>query len=96
MKIAVTFFLIIFYAGISYAQNAKIDTLNNRINRANTDTGRIKLIIIKVNVLSNINLDSSITLALKTLKQAVMIHFYRGEIDLREGLASSFSFKGNY
>src|SRR5664280_2934046 len=96
MKRAITFFLIIFCAEIIYAQNAKIDSLTNLINKASTDTGRIKLMIIKVNILSNINLDSSIALAMKTLKETGMIHFYRGEVELREGLASSFSFKGNY
>src|SRR5664279_4455125 len=96
MKRAITFFLIIFCAEISYAQNAKIDSLTNLIKKANTDTGRIKFMIIKVNVLSNINLDSSINLALKTLNQTAKIHFYRGEVELREGLASSYSFKGNY
>ena len=96
MKRAITFILIIFCAETSYAQNAKIDSLTNLINKASTDTGRIKLMIIKVNVLSNINIDSSISLAMKTLKETGMIHFYRGEVELREGLASSFSFKGNY
>src|SRR5664279_5396276 len=96
MKRAITFFLIIFCAEIIYAQNAKIDSLTNLINKASTDSGRIKLMIIKVNFLSNINLDSSISLALKTLKQPGIIHYYKWEFYLREGLASNYSFKGNY
>jgi hypothetical protein len=68
MKRTITFFLIIFCAEINYAQNAKIDSLNNRINRANTDTGRIKLLVTKAIVLSSINLDSAINLDMKTLE----------------------------
>ncbi len=96
MKRAITFFLIIFCAEIIYAQNAKIDSLTNLINKASTDSGRIKLMIMKVSVFSNINLDSSITLALKTLKQPGIIHYYKWEFYLREGLASNYTFKGNY
>jgi two-component system NtrC family sensor kinase len=96
MKRALTFILIIFCAEINYAQNAKIDSLNNRIRRANTDTGRIKLLVTKAIILSSINLDSAINLDLRTLEETGKIHYYRAEVDLRVQLVYDYAYKGNY
>jgi len=62
-----TCFLLIFSAQMIIAQNAKLDSLSNLISKTSSDTGRIKLIINKVYLLCNLNLDSSINLALRTL-----------------------------
>jgi signal transduction histidine kinase len=96
MKRVLIFFLIIFCVEINYAQNAKIDSLNNHIKRANTDTGRIKLLVTKAIVLSSINLDSAINLDMKTLEETGKIHYYRAEVDLRVQLVYDYSYKGNY
>ncbi len=80
----------------SSAQNLKIAQYDSLIEIAETDTGRIKLIIQKLDILSTINLDSAINLAQKTLEEAQNIHFYRGKIDLMMNLLNNYSFKGNF
>ena len=78
------------------AQHTKIDSLDKLIIKAVTDTARINLILYKLDVLSTINLDSAIDLALITLKETQKIQFYRGELDIREKLVYNYSYKGNY
>ena len=78
------------------AQNAKIDSLNRLISMANTDTGKINLMIKKINVLGRINLDTAINFARQTLEEAKKINYYRGEIDIRQDLASNYCYKGEY
>ena len=91
-----TFFLLIFSAQMIIAQNAKLDSLSNLISKTVSDTGRIKLILNKVYLLSNVNLDSSINLALRTLNENKKIGYYRGEVDLRIRLVYNYSYKGNH
>jgi hypothetical protein len=74
-----TFFLLIFSAQLIFAQNPKLDSLSNLISKTGSDTGRIKLILNKAYLLSNVNLDSSINLALRTLNENKKIGYYRGE-----------------
>ena len=90
------FFLLIFSAQMIFAQNAKLDSLSNLISKAESDTGRIKLILSKVYLLSSFNLDSSINLALRTLEETKRIGYYRGEVDLRIRLVYNYAYKGNY
>jgi two-component system NtrC family sensor kinase len=78
------------------AQNNKIDSLNRLISKAATDTERIKLAIKKINILSNINLDSAISLGKQTLEAAQKINYYSGEITLRQKLATNYCYKGAY
>jgi serine phosphatase RsbU (regulator of sigma subunit) len=94
MRRITVFFLLIFSAQIIFAQNAKLDSLSNLISKSGSDSGRIKLILSKVYLLSNINLDSSINLALRTLKENKSIGYYRGEVDLRIRLVYNYSYKG--
>jgi serine phosphatase RsbU (regulator of sigma subunit) len=96
MRRITTFFLLIFSAQLINAQNAKLDSLSNLISKTGSDTTRIKLILNKVYLLSNLNLDSSINLALRTLNENKRIRYYRGEVDLRIRLVYNYSFKGNY
>ena len=78
------------------AQNNKIDSLNRLISKAATDTERIKLTIDKINILSNINFDSAISLGKQTLEAAQKINYYYGEITLRQKLAANYCYKGAY
>ncbi len=39
---------------------------------------------------------TNITKLLSKFCHKAKVHFYRGEVEIREGLASSYSFKGNY
>jgi signal transduction histidine kinase len=86
----------ILFSELARAQNTKIDSLDQLIKKAVTDTARINLISQKLDVLSTINLDSAINLALKTLKETQKIQFYRGELEILEKLIYNYSYKGNY
>lgn len=94
--ILVAIILTIFYAAQTNAQNSKIDSLDKLINKTVSDTSRVKLILRKLDILSTFNLDSAINLALKTLKEAQNIQFYKGEVDLRVRLVYNYSYKGYF
>ena len=79
-----------------YAQSQKLDSLDQLISKAKTDTDRINLNIKKINVLSRSNLDTAIYLSAQQLKKAEKLNFYTGIIKLHNQLASSYTFKGNY
>jgi serine phosphatase RsbU (regulator of sigma subunit) len=96
MKRVIPFLLIIFFVEISYAQNSKIDSLNNLIGKAVSDTDRIKLTLNKINILNSISLDSAISLAEKTLGRYGKKYYSISEVDLRIGLIYNYCFKGNY
>ncbi|HUM46659.1 MAG TPA: tetratricopeptide repeat protein, partial [Chitinophagales bacterium] len=78
------------------AQNAKVDSINQLISKATTDTARINLAVKKMQLLSNINLDSAISVGEKTLAAAKKINYYRGIIDVAQNLVGNYCFKGNY
>lgn len=88
--------LTIFYTAQTNAQNKTIDSLDNLINKTVSDTSRVRLILRKLDILSTFNLDSAINLALKTLKEAQTVQFYKGEIDLRVRLVYNYSYKGEF
>lgn len=88
--------LFLFGLPIVRAQSPKIDSLNRLIRRARTDTGRINLINKKIALLSQINLDSAISLSLKTIESAQRIKYQPGEALARMRLANGYSFKGDY
>ncbi|MEP6951818.1 MAG: tetratricopeptide repeat protein, partial [Ginsengibacter sp.] len=78
------------------AQNQKLDSINQLITKAQTDTGRISLNIKKINILGRSNLDTAIYLGKQQLKEAEKLNFYKGIIRLHNQLASNYSFKGNF
>ncbi|HTE32189.1 MAG TPA: tetratricopeptide repeat protein, partial [Chryseolinea sp.] len=88
--------LLIYFAIQAKAQHKELDSLDRLITKVGTDTSRIKLIVEKLKILSNINLDSAITLAEQTLPIARKINYYRGEVSLRHKLATNYCFKGEY
>ncbi len=96
LKTKLTFFILIFSIGFADAQNRKIDSLNLLIDKAVTDTGKINLKLVKIDMLGSINLDSAIYLGLKTLKESQNIRFYRGEVDVRIKLIYNYCYKGNF
>jgi two-component system NtrC family sensor kinase len=79
-----------------HAQNSKLDSLDQLIAKAKTDTERINLNIKKINILSRSNLDTAIYLDKQLLKEAEKINFYKGIVALHSQLASNYSFKGSY
>jgi serine phosphatase RsbU (regulator of sigma subunit) len=96
MRRIFAFFLLVFSAQMIIAQNAKVDSLTELISKTAPDSQRIKLILNKVYLLTNINLDSAINLALRALNENKKIGFYRGEVDLRIRLVYNYAYKGNY
>jgi len=95
-KILAGFILIIFHSQLMYAQNTKIDSLDNLLISATSDTARINLIVEKVELISSFNLDSAINLATKTLAEAQRIGFHKAEVTLRKRLVYNYSYKGNF
>lgn len=78
------------------AQNRRIDSLNELISKAKTDTDRIKLNFKKIGIFGRSNLDTAILLGKEQLQNAEKIHYYRGIVMLRNQLANSYIFKGDY
>ncbi len=78
------------------AQNKKLDSLDRLIIQATSDTDRIKLAMLKMDILGAINLDSAISLGKKTLQTAQQINHYKAELRLRLKLANNYCYKGAY
>lgn len=72
------------------------NSLNRLISRATTDTGRINLINKKIYLLGLINIDSAISLSLRTIESAKRIKYQPGEALARMRLANGYNFKGDY
>jgi two-component system, NtrC family, sensor kinase len=96
IKTAVISVLLILSVTLIFGQNSKIDSINKLIVKATTDTGRINLKLKKLSIVTGINLDSALAQGLKILEETKQMNYYRGEVEVRQRLASSYSFKGNY
>ena len=96
MKRLVILLLFFHFSNYAPAQTAAIDSLNKLISKASSDTQRINLTISKMGVLGNINLDSAIALAIKTIEEAKKINYKKGEVALRIKLAGDYCFTGKY
>ena len=96
LLILVLFLFGLFGLDVVRAQSPQLDSLNRRISRATTDTGRINLINKKIHLLNQVNLDSAISLALKTIENAKRIRYRQGEALARMRLAIGYGFKGDY
>ncbi len=77
------------------AQDSRILKYDSMISAAESDTSKIRLVLLKLDVLSTINLDSAINLAEQTLQEAQKINFYEGEIGLLTSLLNNYLYKGN-
>ncbi len=78
------------------AQTRKIDSINNLVSKATTDTAKINLLIQKIKLLSEVNLDSAIFFCKKTLAEAQKINYYQGELNVRKELIKNYCFIGDY
>ncbi|MEP7079966.1 MAG: tetratricopeptide repeat protein [Ginsengibacter sp.] len=81
---------------LTLAQSKKIDSINILINKATSDTARINLMVKKSTYVRNQNIDSSIALAKKILSEAHRIGYYKGEVNTRNNLITSYCFKGDF
>ncbi|GAB3049428.1 tetratricopeptide repeat protein [Spirosoma pulveris] len=93
LRIGLFFFL---HLVIAQAQTPKLDSLNRLISQAATDTGRINLINQKIRLLSEINIDSALSLSQQTVERAKRISYKEGEAFARVRLAMNYNLKGNY
>ncbi|AUD03549.1 tetratricopeptide repeat protein [Spirosoma pollinicola] len=96
MKYLTTVVIILFNLATLQGQSLKLDSLDRLIRQATTDTGRINRINAKINLLSQINIDSAISLSIKTIADAQRIKYPQGEGIARIRLAFNYSVKGNY
>ncbi|MEO8414761.1 MAG: tetratricopeptide repeat protein, partial [Ginsengibacter sp.] len=96
MKRSVILSLLLCSVLLTLAQGRKVDSINNLINKATTDTGRINLMVKKSKYVRNQNIDSSIALAKKILSEARRVGYYQGEVNTRNNLITSYCFKGDY
>jgi two-component system, NtrC family, sensor kinase len=73
-----------------------IDSLDRLISQARSDTARINLVNEKINIFSDINIDSAISLGKKNIGEAEKINYNKGEANARLRLANNYCFKGEY
>jgi signal transduction histidine kinase len=96
MKTFITVLFIFLSMSQLQAQNTKIDSLDRLISKSTTDTARINLIIQKISLISRVNIDSAISLAKKTVEDAKIINYKKGEAAARGKLATNYNMKGEY
>src|SRR5690242_8800599 len=96
MKLVLPILIVIFYAVHVQAQNKQIDSLDNLIRKASSDTQRINLKIEKLRLLASGNLDSAIAFGSKVIDEAKKINYKQGEAKARIKVAGDYCFYGNY
>ncbi len=79
-----------------HAQSSKIDSINNLISKSASDTARINLVLQKIKLLNDVNLDSSILLSNQTLKETKRIKYYKAQLAIQHTLVRNYSLKGDY
>ena len=95
-KYLLLLFLYLFIYTKLPAQNPKLDSINNLIAKAKTDTDRINLNIDKINLLARSDLNAAISLGKMQLENADRINYYRGIIILHSQLSNNYIFTGDY
>ncbi len=79
----------------AHAQS-KIDSLNQLIAKATSDTQKINLSVEKIRAYDDIDLDSAIIIGNETINNAKAIHYQKGEVNARINIAFSYCYKGDY
>ncbi len=97
---AYKYLLLLFLYMLSYtnlaAQTPKLDSINNLIAKAKTDTDRINHNIDKINLLARSDLNAAIALGKTQLEDADSINYYRGVVILRNQLSNNYIFTGDF
>ncbi|MEO6893677.1 MAG: tetratricopeptide repeat protein [Ginsengibacter sp.] len=78
------------------AQSNNIDSLNRLISKSTSDTQRINLKIIKLEMLGDTNLDSAIAFAKEIIVEAQKTNYKKGEANAKIRLAGNYCFTGEY
>ncbi len=77
-------------------QTPIIDSLDQLIQKATSDTARINLLIKKAHYLIEINLDTAISVSKQTIEESIRLQYKKGEANARIQLVSCYNFKGEY
>ena len=96
IKYLLLFFLYLVCFTNLTAQTSKLDSLNNLISKAKTDTDRINLNLRKISLLGKSDLNAAIALANAQLVNAEKINYYKGVLNLRSQLGNKYIFTGDY
>jgi signal transduction histidine kinase len=96
MKLVLPILIVFFYAAHVQAQNKQIDSLDNLIVKASSDTQRINLKIEKLRILASSNLDSAIAYGRKVIDESKKINYKKGEARARIKVAGDYCFYGNF
>ncbi|MGI8952563.1 MAG: tetratricopeptide repeat-containing sensor histidine kinase [Chitinophagaceae bacterium] len=96
MKYLLLTFLITLFLQHLYAQNKKIDSINNLIANAKTDTARINLLNEKARVYTENNLDSAINISSTAIEKAKQIQYQKGEANAYNMLGIALTYKGSF
>ncbi|CCH54548.1 Signal transduction histidine-protein kinase atoS [Fibrisoma limi BUZ 3] len=96
MKIIATVLLFSLSCGFTWAQKAKLDSLDRLIKKATTDTGRINLLNRKVYVLSENDIDAALKLGKEVIADARQLSYEKGEVVARTRLANNYNMKGDF
>ncbi len=78
------------------AQNKKIDSVNNLIAKAATDTARINLLNAKATIYAENSLDSAINIASANSIKAKQLHYLKGEADANRIKGTALTQKGSF
>ncbi|MBS1574460.1 MAG: tetratricopeptide repeat protein, partial [Bacteroidetes bacterium] len=79
-----------------FSQTKKIDSLNNLISRASSDTQRLNYLNAKARLVGEVNLDSAIAIFLTVIDQSQKIGYSKAEAEARYRLAGKYCFKGMF
>ncbi len=93
-SIQIVFFL--FCTAVCNAQQRKIDSLNRLIQKATSHTQRINLVIEKAYTFEDVNLDSTIQLENKVIRECQTINYIHGEGLASIYLSSAWGQKGDF
>ncbi len=96
MKLFITTLFIFLFGVTARPQNAKLDSLNDLISKAKSDTARINLVNKKSTILTRINIDSAIYLNKKTIEESKSLKYNYGEATARVHLATNYCMKGAF
>ncbi|GAB4025168.1 tetratricopeptide repeat-containing sensor histidine kinase [Spirosoma koreense] len=96
MKYLSNLILLLLGVPVAYAQNPRLDSLNRLIQQATSDTARINRMNTKLMELAEYNIDSALSLGLRTIKDASRIRYKKGEAFARTRLAIAYNVKGNF
>jgi len=90
---------IIFFVSLSlycFSQTKKIDSLNNLISRASSDTQRLNYLNEKAGLIGEVNIDSAIAIFLDIIDQSQKKGYNKQEAEARYKLAGKYCFKGMF